>query len=429
MRRGWGVFFLLVGWACGSEPAPRHFVYNLAPLGPLLLNDTRRPRFTGAHRPLDEQALSWMSTNPDIAAVDSQGRIQGRRPGIVTILAQDDAGQAQIRLQVSSAGLSWSLPLDLRPRAFLAAARDGWAYVKVVTSAVCDVACEGRLMIIDPDGHVARILDRVGRFLVAANELWFEHASEVRRIDLTVSDGFQSYAADALLGRFQNGDVLVTHGRDLLRLTKGGTIVINWHMDAPVKRAVILDDARMVVQAGSVMAWLNALGLEPIEHGSDRLPWAADHAGQLIASDRYAYSFMLYGDIFGRQWLASSFSVLVGPGERIIQSEGLNAQMAVPVIAQEDGTNTYLELTTWGNHPDDWSIDLVSRRNDIRFWRAGPFKCADHPFAVAAQKGFLIVADCNRVLRISDRHMKPAGAWPQAGADGGRSWLVQSVTP
>ena len=412
-------FFLLACWN-GSEPA----VYELVPVGPIVLGDSRQIYLTGAAQPQASERLRWESSDPNVAEVSRTGTVRGLKPGKVTVSVQDDYGKGSATVQVSTAGLRWSTPLPAARRTFLAVSESGWVFAKGVTDETCDWHCPGVVYALDTDGHRARSLPDVGTMIAGDKALWFERDGIIGRWEFLTGREHRLTSGDRLLGRFREGDLLIARGQTVLRIDEQGGEKGRWTLDTPVERALILDNNRFVVSAGDGVTVVS--DHDRTHHGMDWpvLPWAATRDGAFVLSDRAGFGFWLVdGD--SQRSLAGRYSVLVGPDRELVESEGLSASLSVPVETQEDGSGIFLKLNTYGGLGGDSYMDVVFRQGEDEHWRWGPSTCADHPFAVVVGLGYALLSDCDRLVRIDDQTIQPSGAWPQPGADGARTWRIQ----
>ena len=74
-------------------------------------------------RKLDDATVTWRSSAPAIARVDARGRVETRRAGVATIIAESDGIEAHSQLTVSqAAGKAWPMRLGIAAGVIAAAA-------------------------------------------------------------------------------------------------------------------------------------------------------------------------------------------------------------------------------------------------------------------------------------------------------------------
>ncbi len=426
MRR----LFVLVCWVllsscardAGTADAP---AYHLAPVGPMLIGDAATLRFDGKRTPSSRERFTWSSSDPSVLTVSAEGRVVAVSKGEAVVTADDGLGSGRLRISVADAGIGWATPLPLKARTWVAVSDDGWSFVRTVADADCGLHCTGDLLLVDPDGHLARSASGIGEMMVRGDELFFEAGEAVWAAHFASGRYRRVSGERHLLGLFKNGDLLTASDNRITRISGEGDRVGVWTFRDTVGRAVILSDDSFIVNAGRDIVGVYAGRQETMRMNRPLLPWGATEKGALLFSDPYEYGFWSY-DSHGRSTLlATRFSVLVDTNDELVESHGLSASLAVPVSLQADGSSLFLDLHTEGQMGERHFMEVVLRGREGVRWRWGPSQCTDHPWAVAMGKGFAVLTDCNRIVRVSDPTLEPAGSWPQPGGDAQRSWRVQ----
>jgi hypothetical protein len=372
-----------------------------------------------AERPAD---LVWRSTNDSVVQVTPEGRVKGVAPGMAVVQGTSTQGPIELQVKVAAARLAWSRLLPLGSRTFLTAAAGQAVFAKSVNDRRCSWDCPGELFILTAAGEPVTTVVAVGRVSAGPREAWFESAGAVMRYDYAAAVTARTGLRGHLLARYADGDLLLGDGTRLVRAHPDATAVWAREFSGEVERAVIGDGHEWVL-ADRRLFLSRESGNEEIIVDGPRIPWAVDRSGAVILSDAAGYNFAVYRGADGYRLLPGVYSVLVSPAG-LLQSEGLTASLHVPVAALDDGGAVYIEMQTFGPKGADHSFDTVRREGKLLQWRWGPSKCSDQAFSAVVLDGAALLAGCDRVVRIDDPTLAPAGSWPQPGADAGRSWRL-----
>jgi hypothetical protein len=406
--------------ACGEPAQKKDLRYHVLAASPMVRGDQRTLELVEVD---SASHMLWRSSNPDIVSTTLDGRIHALHPGSAVITGTDGIGRASINIEVSNAVVLWSTPLALQPRTLVAVDDSGWVFARTTGNTRCDWACPGEMFVLSASGEIVTSLKDVGRTVAGNGVVWFESMGEILRWNYatraTETTGFHG----RLLGRFQNGDFLMGIETAAVRLTQDGVEINRWQFNEIVTRALILKDDEVIVSAGDEV-WSGLKGATAkMSIDNKWVPWAADGQGQVILNDPSGYNFSSYRPLDGLRILHGVYSVLVSQ-EGLVESHGLTAALSVPVDAEANNMRIDLEMRTFGNAGQYRTFDVVKQGAETQ-WRWGPSACTDHPFSVAVREGYAIVSNCDRIVRINDSTLKPAGSWPQPGADAARSWRVQ----
>lgn len=413
-----GTFFILM--ACAGEVPPRPRQFSAIPLGPLVQGDERMIEFADDRDVADD--LAWRSTNEAVASVTPTGRVFARAPGVAVLEGDGPPGASQIQLKVAAAKLGWSQNLRLGRRMFLSVADGGPVFVKSVANPGCDATCWGDVLVLDgATGEQRGRFSGVGRIVAAEDRAFLERQGTLDVYDyaaaVTTSLGYRG----DLLGRFADGSLLLGQAARAVRTDMLGNELQAWPLEGPPVQAVIVGNDFYVLAADRL--WKTAGDAISALDTEFTVPWAADYYGTLVLTDRVAYAFAALSPVAGYRLLQGAYSVLIGE-EGLMQSEGLTAWLSVPLASLAGGT-LFLEMQTYGAQGQFHIFDVVYRDGANHHWRWGPSQCSDHPFSAAVVPGHAYLSSCDRVVRIDDSTLRPAGPWPQPGADAARSWRVQ----